>query len=194
MIRVCPKRDAKCPHGTDCPYSIDRYHCAQEPKEPASSKPAADGDGVVERLRERANALGLPDADLLHEGASRITALEHEAAGSATANAALTARLAEATAAREEVERERDEKIARALNQADVEAERAGNALNDLEAAEQALAEMREALKPFAEVAGDFDGEESGLSVGLVGDERKPAPEVLVSDFRRARTLLQRTP
>lgn len=27
MIRVCPERDARCPHGLDCPYSIDRYRC-----------------------------------------------------------------------------------------------------------------------------------------------------------------------
>jgi len=31
MIRVCPKRDAICPHGLACPYSIDRYECKPEP-------------------------------------------------------------------------------------------------------------------------------------------------------------------
>lgn len=27
MIRVCPKRDAICPHGSACPYITDRYKC-----------------------------------------------------------------------------------------------------------------------------------------------------------------------
>ena len=27
MIRVCPERDAACPHGLSCPYTIDRYQC-----------------------------------------------------------------------------------------------------------------------------------------------------------------------
>jgi len=26
-IRVCPERDAGCPHGLDCPWSDDRYSC-----------------------------------------------------------------------------------------------------------------------------------------------------------------------
>ena len=29
-IRVCPKRDAVCPHGMDCPYVIDAYSCKRE--------------------------------------------------------------------------------------------------------------------------------------------------------------------
>lgn len=33
MIRVCPKRDAKCPHGMGCPYTIDRFNCEDEPNE-----------------------------------------------------------------------------------------------------------------------------------------------------------------
>lgn len=32
MIRVCPKRDARCPHGMECPYTIDRYSCKPEPE------------------------------------------------------------------------------------------------------------------------------------------------------------------
>ena len=31
MIRVCPKRDAICPHGMECPYTVDRYTCKEEP-------------------------------------------------------------------------------------------------------------------------------------------------------------------
>jgi hypothetical protein len=30
MIRVCPKRDAVCPHGMGCPYVVDRYTCRDE--------------------------------------------------------------------------------------------------------------------------------------------------------------------
>lgn len=33
MIRVCPKRDFICPHGMDCPYTVDRYTCKPEPDE-----------------------------------------------------------------------------------------------------------------------------------------------------------------
>jgi hypothetical protein len=29
-VRVCPKRDASCPHGINCPYVIDRYICREE--------------------------------------------------------------------------------------------------------------------------------------------------------------------
>ena len=55
MIRVCPKRDAACPHGMDCPYSIDRYHCAQEPKEPPEPRPTPPpvAEDVAERLVAR---------------------------------------------------------------------------------------------------------------------------------------------
>jgi hypothetical protein len=30
MTRVCPKRDAICPYGDGCPYSIDQYECKKE--------------------------------------------------------------------------------------------------------------------------------------------------------------------
>jgi hypothetical protein len=36
MIRVCPGRDAVCPHGIDCPYGIDRYECKPEGLKPVS--------------------------------------------------------------------------------------------------------------------------------------------------------------
>ena len=26
-IRICPERDGRCPHGTDCPFARDRYTC-----------------------------------------------------------------------------------------------------------------------------------------------------------------------
>lgn len=31
MIRVCPKRDAACPHGMLCPFSLSQYDCMDEP-------------------------------------------------------------------------------------------------------------------------------------------------------------------
>jgi hypothetical protein len=67
--------------------------------------------------------------------------------------ARLTASEAEAASLRRKLEeaiRDRDEKIARALNQADIEAERAGNALNDLETAERKLEEGVAEMKRFA--------------------------------------------
>jgi hypothetical protein len=30
MVRVCPERDAICPHGMACPYWRDRYSCESE--------------------------------------------------------------------------------------------------------------------------------------------------------------------
>ncbi len=27
-IRICPERDGPCPHGMECPYNRDRYHCS----------------------------------------------------------------------------------------------------------------------------------------------------------------------
>jgi hypothetical protein len=32
MVRVCPKRDAVCPHGMDCPFVVDKYECKPEPR------------------------------------------------------------------------------------------------------------------------------------------------------------------
>lgn len=36
MVRVCPERDAQCPHGDDCPYMADRYRCDMSADERAS--------------------------------------------------------------------------------------------------------------------------------------------------------------
>lgn len=41
MVRVCPERDAICPHGEACPYSIDEYTCHPDPP----------GPGIPERVR-----------------------------------------------------------------------------------------------------------------------------------------------
>jgi hypothetical protein len=27
MVRICPERDGRCPHGIDCPFAIDRGSC-----------------------------------------------------------------------------------------------------------------------------------------------------------------------
>lgn len=45
MIRVCPKRDAVCPHGMACPYTIDCYECAEEPS------PEGGGEEAFSTLR-----------------------------------------------------------------------------------------------------------------------------------------------
>lgn len=37
MVRVCPKRDAQCPHGENCSFVIDRYNCAPEPSPPMTN-------------------------------------------------------------------------------------------------------------------------------------------------------------
>jgi len=31
-IRVCPQRDAVCPHGMSCPYTKSRYECEPNPE------------------------------------------------------------------------------------------------------------------------------------------------------------------
>lgn len=79
MIRVCPKRDAICPHGMDCPYTIDRYNCSDETAAlppAAATEPVAD---VVERLTAAARwqdryASGV-DADTMREAATLIQTL-----------------------------------------------------------------------------------------------------------------------
>lgn len=54
MTRVCPKLDAVCPHGDDCPFNIDRHDCRDD-------APTEGGDvaGAVERLSRFANGDGL---------------------------------------------------------------------------------------------------------------------------------------
>lgn len=43
MIRVCPERDARCPHGMSCPY-VDGYRCKEGWQSPATPKEAGQGD------------------------------------------------------------------------------------------------------------------------------------------------------
>lgn len=43
MARVCPERDAACPHGMACPYADDRYSCKpgwQSPTSPTTPRTA----------------------------------------------------------------------------------------------------------------------------------------------------------
>lgn len=49
MIRVCPKRDAVCPHGMSCPYVIDRYDCAPEPRHTPDHRAGAPADAIPDQ-------------------------------------------------------------------------------------------------------------------------------------------------
>jgi hypothetical protein len=60
------------------------------------------------------------------------------------------------------------------------------------EAYEREIAELREALKPFAECCPEWDGEPDSLHVFFEwNDECAPVPSLPVADFRRARAALQ---
>ncbi|MXN51857.1 hypothetical protein GR158_12065 [Shinella sp. AETb1-6] len=59
------------------------------------------------------------------------------------------------------------------------------------EALQRENAELREALKPFAECVPEWDGEPDSLHVFFEwNDENAPVPSLPVADFRRARALL----
>src|SRR5690606_19977461 len=61
-----------------------------------------------------------------------------------------------------------------------------------LEALKRENAELREALRPFAECAPEWEGEPDSLHVFFEwNDESAPVPSLPVADFRRARTLLK---
>lgn len=60
-----------------------------------------------------------------------------------------------------------------------------------LEALKRENAELREALRPFAECAPEWEGEPDSLHVFFEwNDENAPVPSLPVADFRRARALL----
>ncbi len=46
-VRVCPERDAVCPHGVGCPFVRDRYQCfpgwRMTPQELNDGPPVPDG-------------------------------------------------------------------------------------------------------------------------------------------------------
>ena len=62
-VRVCPERDAACPHGVDCPYAIDRYSCDTRIEVTVGAMKL----DIVERLRREVAS---------YEGADEGTALE----------------------------------------------------------------------------------------------------------------------
>lgn len=41
MIRVCPERDASCPHGMSCPFTRGRYSCDMEGSRAATAPPSS---------------------------------------------------------------------------------------------------------------------------------------------------------
>jgi len=43
-IRICPERDAPCPHGSACPYNHDRYHCSLAASRANLPTPPIQGD------------------------------------------------------------------------------------------------------------------------------------------------------
>lgn len=54
MIRVCPERDAECPHGIDCPFA-EGYHCRPNTAE-ETLKILRDDLRVLPWIRRIANA------------------------------------------------------------------------------------------------------------------------------------------
>jgi hypothetical protein len=57
MIRVCPKRDAVCPHGMACPYTIDRYECAEEPPMTLPRTPPQSDAALIAEAKRAASDL-----------------------------------------------------------------------------------------------------------------------------------------
>lgn len=91
MTRICPKRDAVCPHGDECPYSIDQYECQEEPptarEMPSSVRLDPDNDNLYFE--------GLPDwvapIDWTHYTRADLSAAERDAAYTAGWQAAIEA-------------------------------------------------------------------------------------------------------
>lgn len=62
MIRICPERDGACPHGMDCPYTIDRYRCNEKRDAAVVSAPAENeplSEPIDEPALEAAKAVSL---------------------------------------------------------------------------------------------------------------------------------------
>lgn len=116
MIRICPKRDAVCPHGMDCPYVGDSYECG----EPNQSVIAATGlGGLIARLEQRASWLieyprsKLIDGNLMDEAASELSRLRTEVE---TVRAEREAAEAECARLRERANDITDEMVVAAMN------------------------------------------------------------------------------
>jgi len=63
--------------------------------------------------------------------------------------------------------------------------------LTRAEAAEAEIAKLRAALRPFAEVALEWDGEPPSLCVEFCAYDNKISPCALVEDFRQARRAFE---
>jgi hypothetical protein len=50
-MRICPERDALCPHGMSCPFTVDRYTCSE-----SQAMDSRDADPFA-RDRERAERI-----------------------------------------------------------------------------------------------------------------------------------------
>lgn len=75
--RICPERDAACPHGMDCPFADDRYSC----KEGWSARtiPAPTPiDELVKALEKAASQETADDLGLWLQAASTIRDLTEE--------------------------------------------------------------------------------------------------------------------
>lgn len=44
---ICPRRDAICPHGTNCPFVVSRYDCKDD-RQNATNRAVTDGDNAEE--------------------------------------------------------------------------------------------------------------------------------------------------
>jgi hypothetical protein len=146
MIRICPKRDAKCPHGMDCPYAVDRYTCAPEPEgrmsanvfqESANIMKAELAEAAIERLtREKEEGWD-------YEAFERRVLAEH-----GTTIKILAARLDENAAALAKAQQERDE--ARELAQMFSQADRKPDWIVRADSLSAQLTKAREALESIA--------------------------------------------
>lgn len=185
-VRVCPKRDAICPHGMHCPYWIDRYACHEDEHiQPLGRQFEAAIFDDVEALYETDDSGHWSD-DKTYEEAPKgeaaaysqlVTAARIRARGSKHRDMVMLRDLADAVtrqAAEIEALRER-------AHYAEGTAELA---MKHRDRAENLLAEAVKVLEPFAEVAEDFDldGRDLKDSDGIYANK--------AGDFRAARNLL----
>jgi hypothetical protein len=63
-MRICPERDALCPHGMSCPFTVDRYTCNE-----SQAMDSRDADPFA---RDRERAAKARAATVLHSAADII--------------------------------------------------------------------------------------------------------------------------
>jgi hypothetical protein len=177
MIRICPKRDAKCPHGMDCPYAVDRYTCAPEPEgrmsanvfqESANIMKAELAEAAIERLtREKEEGWD-------YEAFERRVLAEH-----GTTIKILAARLDENAAALAKAQQERDE--ARELAQMFSQADRKPDWIVRADSLSAQLTKAREALTGIKRAADhrrhEKDGERHEYYFHTANAALPPKPE-----------------